>query len=116
LCFIPGFHRAYEGKFATKVRGKASSFFQDQDHVIFIDGHEFGFIDQASGLEGINFGIGDGNEMVILLIEHVRDAGIRQEVDVSLNPILKGLDLNGDFFLLDPGFVHFHLPINGFPG
>jgi hypothetical protein len=83
--------------------------------VIFVYGHEFRLIDQAPGLEGIDFGIGDGDEMVTLLIERVRDAGIGQEIDVSLDPVLKGLNLNGDFFFLDPGFVHLHLPIYGFP-
>jgi hypothetical protein len=29
---------------------------------------------------------------------------------------LKGLNLNEDFFFLDPGLVHLHLPINGFHG
>jgi hypothetical protein len=84
--------------------------------LIFVDGHEFRLIDQASGLEGIDFGIGDGDEMATLLIERIRDAGIRQEIDVSLNPVLKGLNLNWNFFFLDPGLVHLHLPIIGFPG
>ncbi len=84
--------------------------------MIFVDGHEFRLIDQASGREGIDFCIGDGDEMGTLLIEHVRDAGFRQEIDVSLDPVSKGLNLNEDFFFLDPGLVHLHLPINGFPG
>ena len=84
--------------------------------MILVDGHEFRLIDQVSGLEGIDFGFGDGDEMASFLIERVRDAGIRQEIDVSLNPVLKGLNFNEDFFFLDPGLVHLHLPINGFPG
>jgi hypothetical protein len=84
--------------------------------VIFVDGHEFRLIHQASGLEGIDLGIGDGDEMVTLLIEHVRDAGVRKEIDVSLNPVLKGLNLNGDLFFLDPGFIQLHVPFNGVPG
>jgi hypothetical protein len=83
--------------------------------VILVDGYEFRLIDQVSGLEGIDFGIGDGDEMVTLLIEHVGDAGVGKEIDVSLNPVLKGLNCNRDLFLLDPGFIHFPFPRNGFP-